>query len=127
MLLLDNSEWSRNGDYFPSRLFAQNDCAQAICNQRRTSNLENTLAIIAMAGGCPRVMISLANDASKLQHAINSVQVEGEQVELLSALNIAQVRYDSMLIGLVDIETPSESQSTPKDHGVCGQSPRERP
>jgi len=67
---LDNSEWMRNGDYAPNRLDSQYDAgtvrlmsniffylhlillsvASIICNDRTTTNPENTVGIISMAG-----------------------------------------------------------------------------
>ena len=65
---LDNSDWMRNGDYIPNRLDAQNDAgkchficlfslvstvlcsASMLCNDRTSSNPENTVGIAAMAG-----------------------------------------------------------------------------
>jgi len=51
MVCLDNSDWMRNGDYAPSRLESQQDAASLICNDRINSNPENTVGILAMAGG----------------------------------------------------------------------------
>jgi len=50
MICLDNSDWMRNGDYVPSRMEAQQDAAGILCNDRTTSNAENTVGILTMAG-----------------------------------------------------------------------------
>ena len=47
---MDNSEWMRNGDYIPSRMDAQLDAAQILCNAKRQSNVENSVALMTMAG-----------------------------------------------------------------------------
>ena len=50
LLCLDNSEFMRNGDYLPSRMEAQADAATAICGAKLSSNPENLVGIISMAG-----------------------------------------------------------------------------
>ncbi len=66
---MDNSEWMRNGDYAPRRLDAQQDAgdtapfikkiiswynyiisASMLCNDRTSSNPENTVGLLTMAG-----------------------------------------------------------------------------
>jgi 26S proteasome regulatory subunit N10 len=47
---LDNSEWTRNGDYSPNRLDAQSDAASMICQQKTGSNPENTVGVLTTAG-----------------------------------------------------------------------------
>ena len=40
----------RNGDFVPSRFDVQQDAAHLICNTKRQSNVENSVAIMTMAG-----------------------------------------------------------------------------
>jgi carbonic anhydrase len=47
---LDNSEWSRNGDFAPSRWDSEQDAANIICEAKTQQNPENTLGIMAYAG-----------------------------------------------------------------------------
>ena len=47
---MDNSEWSRNGDFAPSRWDSQVDAANIICEAKTQQNPENTLGIMAYAG-----------------------------------------------------------------------------
>jgi 26S proteasome regulatory subunit N10 len=47
---LDNSEWSRNGDFAPSRWDSQQDAANIICEAKTQSNPENTLGVMTYAG-----------------------------------------------------------------------------
>ncbi len=50
MICLDNSEWMRNGDYTPTRLDAQQDAINLICNSMLDSHPENTVGLLSMAG-----------------------------------------------------------------------------
>jgi hypothetical protein len=50
MILLDNSEFCRNGDYSPSRLDAQNETANLIAGSKTQSNAETTVGFLSMAG-----------------------------------------------------------------------------
>ena len=47
---MDNSEWSRNGDFAPSRWDSQQDAANIICEAKTQQNPENTLGVMAYAG-----------------------------------------------------------------------------
>lgn len=47
---IDNSEWMRNGDFVPSRLEAQSDAVTFLFNAKTSSNAENTVGLITMAG-----------------------------------------------------------------------------
>jgi 26S proteasome regulatory subunit N10 len=50
MVCLDNSEWSRNGDFAPSRFDAQQDAANIICTAKTQQNPESTVGVLSMAG-----------------------------------------------------------------------------
>jgi 26S proteasome regulatory subunit N10 len=53
MLIIDNSEYMRNGDYIPSRWEAQSDAVTTVFQTKIDSNAENTVGIMTMAGkGC---------------------------------------------------------------------------
>lgn len=47
---IDNSEWTRNGDYSPSRLEAAKEAANYLANRKLTSNVENCVAVMTMGG-----------------------------------------------------------------------------
>lgn len=92
VVVLDNSEWMRNGDYAPSRMEAQRDAALLLCNAKRQSNVESALGVIAMAGPSPQVLVTLTGEQGKLQHAIASVGFPGHATSnLASTLRVAQL------------------------------------
>lgn len=53
MMVIDNSEYMRNGDYHPTRFEAQADAVNTVFRTKIDSNPENTVGIMTMAGkGC---------------------------------------------------------------------------
>lgn len=53
MMVIDNSEYMRNGDYQPNRFDAQADAVNVVFQTKIDSNPENTVGIMSMAGkGC---------------------------------------------------------------------------
>lgn len=53
VIILDNSEYMRNGDYPPTRFGAQGEAATTLFDVKVNSNPENTVGVMTMAGkGC---------------------------------------------------------------------------
>jgi 26S proteasome regulatory subunit N10 len=50
MILLDNSDYSLNGDYFPTRWEAQKDAANLISTFKYNANPESMVGIGLLAG-----------------------------------------------------------------------------
>jgi 26S proteasome regulatory subunit N10 len=50
MMIIDDSEYMRNGDYLPTRFGAQADAVNTVFNTKIDSNPENTVGIMTMAG-----------------------------------------------------------------------------
>lgn len=50
MLVIDNSEYMRNGDYTPTRFGAQSDAVNVTVQTKIDSNAENAVGIMTMAG-----------------------------------------------------------------------------
>jgi 26S proteasome regulatory subunit N10 len=50
MMIIDNSEFMRNGDYQPNRFEAQSDAVNTVFQTKIDSNPENTVGIMTMAG-----------------------------------------------------------------------------
>jgi hypothetical protein len=50
MMIVDNSEYMRNGDYQPTRFEAQADAVNTVFRTKIDSNPENTVGIMTMAG-----------------------------------------------------------------------------
>lgn len=50
VMIIDNSEYMRNGDYQPTRFDAQSDAVNVIFQTKTDSNPENTVGIMTSAG-----------------------------------------------------------------------------
>lgn len=83
MILLDNSQYMRNGDYIPNRLAAQTDAANLLITHKTQSNPESTVGVIAMNGGCytndgVELLVSPTDDVGKLLGALNHIPIQGK-------------------------------------------------
>ena len=88
ILCLDNSDWTRNGDYYPTRWDSQVDAINLIIENRCEKNPENSLGVVSMAGKRVEVHSSLTNDESRLLEAVKSIHLSGE-CDVITALNIS--------------------------------------
>ncbi len=62
MLIIDSSEYMRNGDYTPTRFEAQSDAVNVTFQTKFDANPENTVGIMTMAGkGCVLNSIRIGN------------------------------------------------------------------
>ena len=50
IIIVDNSEYMRNGDYPPDRFRAQSDAVTTLFQTKVDSNPENTVSFMTMAG-----------------------------------------------------------------------------
>ena len=50
MMIIDNSEYMRNGDYQPTRYEAQSDAVNVIFQTKIDSNPESTVGLMSMGG-----------------------------------------------------------------------------
>ncbi|KAM7184375.1 hypothetical protein V8F33_013018 [Rhypophila sp. PSN 637] len=66
MILVDNSESSRNGDYAPTRYDAQADAVSIIFQHVVQGNPESSVGLMSMAGKGPEVLVTLTTDQGKI-------------------------------------------------------------
>lgn len=94
VILLDNSEWMRNGDYMPSRLEAQQDAVNLICAAKTQSNPESTVSVMSMShaknGAKAEVLVTLTQDLGKILSSLHSLKIVGE-TDFSAALQVAQL------------------------------------
>ena len=94
MICLDNSEWMRNGDYTPTRMEAMHDAANLICGSKTQQNPENTVGVLALAGGGDlggvRVLTSPTTDMGQLLASCAEIRVGGKS-NFAAGLRIAQL------------------------------------
>lgn len=85
---MDNSDWTRNGDYHPSRWESEVEAANLIAESKCERNPENGLGIITMAGKRVEVHVTLTNDLVRILNCAKDIHLSGE-CDFLTTLNIA--------------------------------------
>ncbi|KAI1079449.1 von Willebrand factor type A domain-containing protein [Whalleya microplaca] len=71
MVVVDNSESSRNGDYTPSRFDAQADAINIIFENITQSNPESSVGLMSMGGKGPEVLSTLTTERGKLLEGLH--------------------------------------------------------
>ena len=78
-LSIDNSEWSRNGDYAPSRFDAQKETINFLASSKINSNPETTVGLLSLAGDRIEVHISPTRSPGAIMTALaKDVHIGGE-------------------------------------------------
>ncbi|KAI9261560.1 hypothetical protein BDA99DRAFT_537947 [Phascolomyces articulosus] len=90
MIVIDNSEWMRNGDYTPTRLAAQNEAVNLIFSSKTQANRENTVGLMTMAGKSPEVLVTLTSDVGKILTALHGVKISNK-TNFMTGIQIAQL------------------------------------
>ena len=110
MLVIDNSEYMRNGDYVPTRFEAQSDAVNVTCQTKLDSNPENTVGIMTMAGrgyhlshkfifgqgtdslSSPEVLVTNTKEIGQIIGGVHAAgQKIGGSIDIPTALNVAQL------------------------------------
>lgn len=78
VVCVDNSEWTRNGDYAPNRFQAQADAVNELASAKTQANPENTVGVLAMAGKKPTVLVTPTAELGKVLNSLANLQIEGE-------------------------------------------------
>lgn len=87
MIVLDTSEYMRNGDYLPSRFAAEIEAAQTVFNAKTRANPENTVGLMTMAGD---VKVTFITDTGKFLYACKETKITGNS-RLSAAVQVAQL------------------------------------
>ncbi|KAF8306240.1 19S proteasome regulatory subunit Rpn10, partial [Clavulina sp. PMI_390] len=90
MIIVDNSEYMRNGDFTPSRFSAQSDAVSVIFGAKTQSNPENTVGVMSMAGKTPEVLVTPTQDIGKILSAMHTLKISGE-ADVSTGIQIAQL------------------------------------
>lgn len=85
---MDNSDWTRNGDYHPDRWTSQVEAANLLAENRSERNPENGIGIISMAGKRVQVHVTLTNDLSRILNSVKEIHLSGE-CDFVTSMNIA--------------------------------------
>lgn len=90
IIIVDNSEHSRNGDYLPSRFGAQCDAVNLIFSAKINSNPESSVGLMSMGGAQPEVLTTLTTDEGKIVDGLHRTKIKGS-AHLSTALNVASL------------------------------------
>ncbi|EDO06180.1 26S proteasome regulatory subunit RPN10 domain protein [Babesia bovis T2Bo] len=90
LICVDNSEYSRNGDFPPSRLAAQVDAIGLIASARLSEHFENLVGIVCLAAHGSRLIAAPSNDLGTFLAGLQMVKPYGES-EFLKGLQTAQL------------------------------------
>jgi len=90
MIIIDNSEYMRNGDYAPTRFGAQSDAVNVIFGRKTNANPENTVGLMTMAGKTPQVLVTPTTDIGKILTGLHTTQISYE-ADIATSLQVAQL------------------------------------
>ncbi|SCU91658.1 LAME_0E13344g1_1 [Lachancea meyersii CBS 8951] len=88
VLIVDNSEFSRNGDFPRTRFEAQIDAVEFLFQAKRNSNPENSVGLISAAGSNPQVLSTFTPEFGKILAGLHETTIGGE-IRLSTAIQIA--------------------------------------
>lgn len=88
VICIDNSEYTRNGDYLPTRIQAQQDAANLVCRSKLRSNPENNVALQTLAN--IKVLVTLTTDSGKLLSKLHMIQPNGK-IKFLNGIRVAHL------------------------------------
>ncbi|XP_063702275.1 26S proteasome non-ATPase regulatory subunit 4 [Culicoides brevitarsis] len=89
MICFDNSDYQRNGDYFPSRIHAQKDGINLVCHTKLRSNPENNVGLLTLANTV-EVLATLTSDVGRILSKMHLVQPTGN-INLVTGVRIAHL------------------------------------
>ncbi|KAI9059006.1 hypothetical protein FKP32DRAFT_1596662 [Trametes sanguinea] len=92
LIIVDNSEYMRNGDYHPNRFQAQSDAVTTLFQTKVDSNPENTVGFMTMAAKGPEVLVTHTKDLGQILGAIHASQDKiGGVADIPTAIAVAQL------------------------------------
>lgn len=87
---MDNSEWTRSGDYPPTRFQAQADAINLLAGAKTQAHPENTVGVLTMAGKTPEVLVTPTPDLGRVLNCMTAIDIEGDS-NFTAAVQIAQL------------------------------------
>ncbi|KAF2467526.1 uncharacterized protein BDR25DRAFT_266975 [Lindgomyces ingoldianus] len=88
MIVADNSESSRNGDYVPSRWEAQADAINLIFSAKTQANPESSVGLMSMGGNTPEILTTLTTDIGKILDGLHRTKIKGSS-HFSTGINVA--------------------------------------
>ncbi|KAK2743519.1 hypothetical protein FQN57_004816 [Myotisia sp. PD_48] len=90
MIIVDNSEDSRNGDYLPTRFEAQADAIHLIHSAKTQAHPESAVGLMSMAGSGPEVLVTLTADLGKILEGLHRTKIRGK-AHVASSIQVAHL------------------------------------
>ncbi|XP_071442879.1 26S proteasome non-ATPase regulatory subunit 4 isoform X2 [Hetaerina americana] len=88
MICVDNSDYMRNGDFLPTRLQAQQDAVNLVCQSKIRTNAENNVGLLTLSN--VEVLATLTSDVGRILSKLHQVQPDGN-INLLTGIRIAHL------------------------------------
>ncbi|CAG9859849.1 unnamed protein product [Phyllotreta striolata] len=86
MVCIDDSDFMRNEDFSPNRLYFQRYAVAELCRSKARSHPENDVGLLTLASG--EVLATLTNDIGHIMIKLYKVQPNGE-IKLIHGLKLA--------------------------------------
>mmetsp|Transcript_73323 Transcript_73323/g.184793 ORF Transcript_73323/g.184793 Transcript_73323/m.184793 type:complete len:498 (-) Transcript_73323:118-1611(-) len=90
MICVDNSDYTRNGDYAPTRFESQTDAVNLVCGAKTQQNPENSVGILTTAGDRVDVLITPTTDLGRMVSELPKITVGGSS-DMLRGIQTAQL------------------------------------
>lgn len=91
VICVDNTEYSRNGDFTPSRFGVQQDVLQTLSRTKMNSHPENNVALLAAGGKKPKLINTLTPERNKLLTGFAKLTHDGEENNFSVSLRTAHL------------------------------------
>ena len=93
MVVVDNSESSRNGDYQPTRFDAQADATNTLFQSITNGNPESSVGLMSMGGKGPEVLVTLTTEQGEILEGLHRTKKKlGGESHLKTGIQVAAVR-----------------------------------
>lgn len=115
MIVVDNSESSRNGDYTPTRYDAQSDAVNILFQNVVQANPESSVGLMSMGGKGPEVLATLTTDQGRILEGLHQTKkkIRGN-AHVSTGIQIASVRnYIARLSYRIPSWIGLENKATP--------------
>jgi 26S proteasome regulatory subunit N10 len=87
MILLDNSEYMRNGDYIPTRLAAQKDAANLLVGAKTQAHQESTVGVSAGT----ELLVSPTDNVGIILNAVHALRTKSMIQDVTSSVQVASL------------------------------------
>lgn len=92
MVVVDNSESSRNGDYQPTRFDSQVDAVNVLFQSITQGNPESSVGLMSMGGKGPEVLVTLTTEQGKILEGLHRTKKKiGGSSHLKTGIQVATV------------------------------------